>query len=219
MRVFGPILIAVIVLILSYIIQRAINRSRGYSSAQKDDYGRGCELLVYDMFRTRFPRKNVFCNLYLPVDRGGETFWTETDVVCVTRGGVIVCEVKGAKGIITSPEEGDWTQKYRDKEITFQNPYVQNKGHIASLMKVLARGGFKNLPVYNIVVYTDKSTKFTQRHKWLMRADLAVEFAAKIDDRCDLTSKEVKGIDAVLSAYRKKRTPTAASRYSQNMSV
>ncbi len=212
MKVILPLLIVLLVGVAAYAIQTAIRNSRERSSGA-EAYGRECERQVFGMLRSVLPSKNVFGNLFFPIAKDGKTLWTETDAVCVTRGGIIVIEVKGAKGVIDNPAEKDWTQKYGDKELTFHNPYEQNKGHVVAVKKVLARAGITGAPVYNIVVFTDNAARFTNRYPWLMHAEKAVDFAALLDDKPVLDRKTVKAARDALSPYTERRAPTAAMQY------
>ncbi len=217
MKVILPLFILILVCLAAYAGRKAILGSRKSLGSGQDAYGRECELTVYDLLRSVLPGKRVFCNLYFPVARDGETLWTETDTVCVTRGGLIAVEVKGFKGVIDNPAEGDWTQRYGEKELSFHNPYEQNKGHVVAIKKALSKKGITGLPVYNIVVYTDKSVRFTNQYPWLMRADRALEFAALLDDKTAMDKKTAKAASEVLSAYTKRREPTAAMQYRQQL--
>jgi len=214
MRFFLTVLIAALVVLCAFVVQKAISASRRRSAFPTEyEYGKECEMLVNSLLRSSFSRKSVLGNLYFPVVRGNDTLWTEVDVVCVTHGGIVVCEVKGAKGEIDNPLEGDWTQKYKDKELVFHNPYVQNKGHIVAVRNALERAGYRNIPLYNVVVFTDKAVRFTNRYSWLMRADKVVEFTSRLDDKNDLKLKDIKMIRSALAAYKVKHEPTAAEQY------
>ena len=210
MKVILPLFIILLVCVITYAVSKAIKRSRCRSSSGAEEYGRDCEMLVYDLLRSVLPGNNVFCNLFFPVKKEDRVLWTETDSVCVTRGGVIVIEVKGAKGVIENPEQGDWTQRYGEKVLSFHNPYEQNKGHVIAVKKALGKAGITNVPVYNLVVFTDKNARFTNRYPWLMRADKALEFAAMLDDKAVIDKKTVAGVRKALTPYTKRREPTAA---------
>ena len=185
MRFLIPFLLIIIAVAAYFIISKAIESSKRRMSGAKDEYGKACELTVYNVLRTSQSHKNVFSNLYFPVDRGGEILWTETDVVCITHGGIVVIEVKGLKGTIDNPESGDW----------------------------LERSGLRNVPVFNAVVFTEKNVRFTNRYKWLMRLDRISDFVCETDDRNALKKQDIKALRAVLNNYTKRREPSAAAMY------
>ncbi|MBQ7160381.1 MAG: NERD domain-containing protein [Clostridia bacterium] len=213
MKVVLPLFIIVIVGLAAYLIQKAIRSSKETELSGPEAYGQECERLVYGLMRSNLPSKSVFQNLYFPVAKDGRTLWTETDTVCVTRGGVIAVEVKGAKGVIEDPPEGDWTQRYGEKVLSFHNPYEQNKGHVIAVKKALARDGISGVPVYNVVVFTDRNARFTNKYPWLMHAEKAVDFATLLDDKPVLDKKMIKAVREALSDYTERRAPTAAMQY------
>lgn len=213
MKYFFFVLVIVAVAAATVLIGRSIRKSHGRSaSTQMLWYGRDREYYIYEMLASAFPRKNIFRNLCFPVVKGQEKLWTEVDIVCVTHGGVVVIEVKGAKGHIDNPESGEWTQRYRDKLLTFQNPHEQNHGHVIAVENALKRAGIMKLPIYNIVVFTEPGVKFRKQYKWLMRPEQIVDFVGELDDRFSMSKKDIKNVDAVLERYKKTHKPTAAKR-------
>ncbi|MBQ3100020.1 MAG: NERD domain-containing protein [Clostridia bacterium] len=213
MKYFIFVLIIAAVAAVTVLIGKSIKANHGRSaSSQMLWYGREREYYIYEMLSSCFPRKNIFRNLSFPVKKGEEKLWTEVDIVCVTHGGVVVIEVKGAKGRIDNPESGEWTQMYKDKVLKFQNPHEQNHGHVIAVENALKREGIIQLPVYNVVVFTEQDVKFRNHYKWLMRPEQIVDFVAHLDDRFAMSGKDIKNVDAVLEKYRKPHKPTAAKR-------
>ncbi len=213
MKYFIFILIIAAVAAVTVLIGKSIKVSHGRSASSKMLwYGREREYYIYEMLSSYFPRKNIFRNLSFPVKKGEERLWTEVDIVCVTHGGVVVIEVKGAKGQIDNPESGEWTQRYGEKVLTFQNPHEQNHGHVIAVENALKRAGIMKLPIYNVVVFTEQNVKFRYRHKWLMRPEQIVDFVAELDDRFAMSGKDIKNVNAVLEKYRRPHKPTAAKR-------
>lgn len=220
MKYFVFILIIAAVAVATVLIGRSIKISHGRSSSSKMLwYGRDREYYIYEMLSSYFPRKNIFRNLCFPVKKGDEKLWTEVDIVCVTHGGVVVIEVKGAKGHIDNPERGEWTQRYGEKVLKFQNPHEQNHGHVIAVENALKREGIMKLPIYNVVVFTEQNVKFRNRYKWLMRPEQIVDFVAELDDKLAMSRKDIKNIDAVFEKYKKQHKPTAAKRRVQQNSA
>ena len=101
---------------------------------------------------------------------------------------------------------------YKDKVLKFQNPHEQNHGHVIAVENALKRAGIMQLPVYNVVVFTEQDVKFRNRYKWLMRPEQIIDFVTQLDDKFAMSGKDIKNVSAVLEKYRKQHKPTAAKR-------
>ena len=215
-----PILLVAAAALITYLIGRSVKKNHGKNeAAQILWYGNDREYYIYEMLASAFPRKNVFRNLYCPVKLPDRVLYTEVDIVTVTHGGVVVIEVKGSKGNIDNPPEGDWCQRYKDKVMTFKSPYKQNEVHVRAIEALLKRAGILNVPVYNVVVFADKNVRFTNNYKWLFKPEGIVDHISGLDDRFTLSGKDIKNVVGVLSKYTKKRTDTLyAERQKQNAS-
>ena len=211
------ILISLAAVVLFFALGRAAaSADRRAARRRSDEYGAQRERYLYSVLRSYFPSRNVHLNLYFPVKKQDETLWTETDVTVVTRAGVCVIEVKGFKGMIDSPEAGDWTQRRGDKVVQFQNPREQNEGHVIAVRNALRRAGLGDVQVFNAVVFTEENVKFTQTHPWLFVNYQIIDYLAKLDDSNALTRKDVKSVNAALAPYAKKRNNTAARAYAKD---
>ena len=204
-----PILLIAFAVAITYLIGRSVKNSHAKNeAAQILWYGNDREYFIYEMLASAFPRKDVFRNLYCPIKLPEKVLYTEVDIVVVTHGGVVVIEVKGHKGNIDNPSDGDWCQRYKDKVLTFKNPYRQNEVHVKAIENLLKRAGILNVPVYNAVVFADKNVRFINSYKWLFKADNIVDYISSLDDRFALSGKDIKNISGVISKYTKKRTDT-----------
>lgn len=80
---------------------------------------------------------------------------TEIDIVCLTRKGIYVIEVKNYKGKITGKQEDhQWTQQvgYKNpKTYSFYNPVRQNQTHINTLKR------YVDVPLYSWVWFGEKA--------------------------------------------------------------
>ena len=200
-----PILLVAFAAFITYLIGRSVKKSHGKNeAAQILWYGNDREYYIYEMLASAFPRKNVIRNLYCPVKLPDRVLYTKVDIVTVTHGGVVVIEVKGSKGNIDNPSEGDWCQRYKDKVTTFKNPYKQNEVHVRAIETLLKRAGILNVPIYNIVVFADKNVRFTNDYKWLFKPEGIVEHVSALDDRFSLSGKDIKNVVGVLSEQSKK---------------
>ena len=197
-------IIGVTLFILYYMMQLM-----GQTNAAKMlQYGRDREFFIYEMLRTAFGADKVMKNLYFPVPTREGVFDTEIDIICVTRGGIAVIEVKGSKGIIDTPKEGRWCQRYGKKERYFENPHHQNQTHVMAVKRTLERFGISNVPIHNYVVFTDIKVRFTHQHPWLIRSDKLLETIENLDDKLILTRRDMKNITQIMRRHKKPRHTT-----------
>ncbi|MBR6514437.1 MAG: NERD domain-containing protein [Clostridia bacterium] len=210
----GLIFVILGIVVITVIILYSLMQIMGKSNAAKIlQYGRDREFFIYEMLSNAFDKGTVFRNLYFPVVTKEGTFDTEVDVVCVTRGGIAVIEVKGNKGRIDSPSGPVWIQRYGDKVLRFENPYTQNEGHIKAINKALRKSGISNVPIKNYVVFTDSHTTFSHRYPWLLKPDNVVETLERLDDKLILTRRDQRIISQIMRNHRRRRNMTFKQKY------
>lgn len=202
------ILIITAIGVISAFIIYSMSRHSAHADAAKIlQYGREREYFIYEMLRSVFPHHTVMRNLFFPVPTKEGIFDTETDIVCVTRGGIAVIEVKGSKGDIECPPEGMWCQHYKQKLMHFESPYKQNQGHIKALRRVLDKHGISGVPIKNYVVFPDLNVRFSHSYPWLMRSDKIIDALEELDNRLVLSRRDQNNISSVLQKYKKRRHP------------
>lgn len=201
--------IAAVTLIIVYSLVKIMGKSNAAKILQ---YGRDREYFIYEMLTTAFAGGTVMKNLYFPVPTKEGVFDTEIDVVCVTRGGIAVIEVKGMKGKINNPPSGPWVQRHEKKVVRFENPYIQNEGHVNAIRRTLNLKGITNVPIRNYVVFTDTNTEFTHRYPWLLRSDNLVYALERFDDRLTLTRRDQRILSQIMRNHRRRRHPTFAQK-------
>jgi restriction system protein len=77
---------------------------------------------------------------------------TQIDHIYISRMGIFVVETKNYSGwIFGSADEPRWTQKFRHKSVSFQNPLRQNLGHIRALESLLS---VPAQHIHSVVVFT-----------------------------------------------------------------
>ena len=208
-QALGLIFVILGIIAMTMVIIYSLMQIMGRSNAAKIlQYGRDREYFIYEMLANAFNKNTTFRNLYFPVVTKEGTFDTEVDVVCVTRGGIAVIEVKGSKGIIDSPPADTWRQRYGKKVLQFENPYNQNEGHVKAIRIALANRGISNVPIKNYVVFTDIHTQFTHRYPWLLRSDNLVETLERMDDKLILTRRDQRIISQIMKNHRRRRHMT-----------
>lgn len=92
----------------------------------------------------------ILTNLYIPTAKGGET---EIDLVAFTNRGLLVLETKNISGTIHGDEDSEqWYASLHSQNNFFYNPLKQNATHV----KYLDREVVLNIPIYSIVVFSDR---------------------------------------------------------------
>lgn len=214
LQVLGPVLIILGIVAVTLIIVSSLVNIMGKSNAEKIlQYGRDREFFIYEMLTNAFAGSTVFRNLYFPVRTKEGVFDTEVDIVCVTRGGIAVIEVKGNKGTVDSPPTGSWCQRNGKKLLRFENPYVQNEGHVKAIAKALEKKGITNVPIKNYVVFTDIHTQFTHHYPWLLRSDNVVESMERLDDKLILTRRDQRIISQIMKNHKRRKHMTFKQKY------
>ncbi len=208
-QALGLIFVILGIVAMTLVIIYSLMQIMGRSNAKKIlQYGRDREYFIYEMLANAFNNSTVFRNLYFPVVTKEGTFDTEVDIVCVTRGGIAVIEVKGSKGIIDSPPADTWRQRYGKKVLKFENPYNQNEGHVKAIRNALSKRGVTNVPIKNYVVFTDIHTQFSHRYPWLLRSDNVVDTLERLDDKLILTRRDQRIISQIMKNHRRRRHMT-----------
>lgn len=168
-------------------------------------YGRKSERFVYNLLLTHYPKSRLFRGVTLPVDPNKpDGPRTEIDLIAVGRGGVCVIEVKGHKGFIENPARGDWCQVYGDKILPFRSPFEQNAGHLRAAERIFKAEHVYNVPLLNIVVFSDSGVKFKNRHDNLYIADGLLPALRDINRSRFMSAAEIKKSVAALRRYARR---------------
>lgn len=142
----------ILALFVVYIIYRKIRDNKLLKSVTDTNRGTKSERdLVLKLLKYGIPKQNIFHDLYV-AKRNGE--FSQTDLVVVTKVGIIVFEVKDYSGwIFGSGNQSQWTKvlAYGKQKYHFYNPIMQNNKHIDELRKQLYQ--FENIPFYSILVF------------------------------------------------------------------
>lgn len=82
----------------------------------------------------------------------------QIDHVLVSRRGIVCIETKNFFGkVIGTVSQRTWVQRHpsgRTRE--FLSPLVQNEGHIHALRELLSKHGYGDIPIYSLVVFSDR---------------------------------------------------------------
>lgn len=123
---------------------------------KKDDAGRVGERMVSKILRKLPRRKYRLLNDIMLKTHGGNISMTQIDHVLVSVYGIFVVETKNYKGLIFGSEKAaHWQQNIYGHRYQSVNPVKQNYGHIKALSYVLHEEGWRNVPFYSVVAYSD----------------------------------------------------------------
>jgi hypothetical protein len=168
----------ILALFFVYIIYRKVRDNKLLKSVTDTNRGTKSERdLVLKLLKYGIPKQNIFHDLYV-AKRKGE--FSQTDLVVVTKTGIIVFEVKDYSGwIFGSGNQSQWTKvlAYGKQKYYFYNPIMQNNKHIDELRKQLYQ--FENIPFYSIVVfYGDcelKNINFVPHGTFIVKSNRVLE--------------------------------------------
>jgi hypothetical protein len=179
-------------------------------------YGRNSEKFVYNLLKTQFPQSRLFRGVTLPLEPGrADGPRTEADIIAVGRGGVCVIEVKGHKGFIENPIKGEWCQVYGEKVLPFHNPFEQNAGHLRAVERIFKTEHFYNVPLLNIVVFTDGKVKFKNRHDNLYTADNLLPALCDVNRSRFMSGSEMKKAADAIRKYARRDKKFRPSKQNQ----
>jgi hypothetical protein len=150
-QTFAILVTASIVFVSSIGLLLWIRDKRLLKTVTKSNRGTKTERdLVLSLLKYGIPADCIFHDLY--VKKGNGQF-SQIDLVVVAKVGLVVFEVKDFSGwIYGKANELQWTKvlAYGKVKHRFQNPIMQNNGHIEALKK---RIGHSDMPYYSIVVF------------------------------------------------------------------
>lgn len=141
------LLIAAALAVILFVVWCSIYFSKGNRK------GRAAERKVAKRIRKLGKKDNVrlMNNVYLQLYNGT----CEIDHLVFGRFGVFIVETKGISGSV-SGDGKRLVHKIGTKTHKLYNPQLQNRTHIDNVVHHLRKGGFGDVPVTGVVVFTDK---------------------------------------------------------------
>jgi len=138
--------------------------------------------LVLALLKVGVSNKYIFHDLY--VEKRKDEF-SQTDLVLLTRVGIIVIEVKDYSGwIFGSGNKSQWTKvlAYGKQKYYFYNPIKQNDAHITEIKRQLYK--FEDIPFYSIIVFYGecelKNIDFVPIGAYIVKAERILEVLGHI---------------------------------------
>ena len=151
-------------------------------------------------------------NVTLPTRSGT----TQIDHVFVSKYGVFVVEVKNMNGWIFGDEESRvWTQTLRGKKYKFQNPLIQNAGHVRAVREVT---GLPAKAVISVVAFVGDGQLKTDMPENVQRSGKAISYILSFWQVL-LTDDQVQDAIAALSNRRLADTPETTREHIEHLKV
>jgi hypothetical protein len=141
------------------------------------------EALVTALVQHGIPREDIFHNLYVPKSNGT---YSQTDVVALTKIGMMVFEVKELSGwLFGSGNQSHWTQvlAYGKQKNSIFNPILQNRAHVVELEKALNPVEF--IPTLSVIVFYGncvlKNIQYIPQDTYLVMSPRLKEVLTKLE--------------------------------------
>ena len=177
--------------------------------------------LVLKLLHYGMHPNNIFHDLY--VNKGNGSF-SQTDLVLVTRVGIIVFEVKDYSGwIFGSGHDRQWTQvlAFGKQKYKFYNPISQNSAHIEVIRKQLSGFGF--IPIHSVIVFYGncvfKQLNFIPPGVFIVKAKRVMEVIYRIhNENLPCVYSDESGVLQILrAAVNNGADPAVQSSHIQNI--
>jgi len=141
--------------IIAYLLIIALTIRARIRSGKKSKGRRGEKKVTSKLqILKKYGKFNVLNDLLLKRD---DSHTSQIDHVVIGESGVFVIETKNYKGHISGDSwAGEWFQNIKKNEWPFENPLLQNKGHIKALKKHLNER-FPDLKYHSLVVFPSRN--------------------------------------------------------------
>ena len=146
----------------------------------KTRYQNRGELAVQEILKTAFGARDahVLNHVTLPTRTGS----AQIDHILVTPFGVFVVETKDYRGwIFANARDQKWTQVLFRKKFRFQNPLLQNFGHVAAVRELL-----DFLPanaIHSVVVFAGDAEFKTERPAAVVTLEGLVDYIESFNEK------------------------------------
>ncbi len=162
---------------------------------------------------SEFFRKNIFTGFFYPSakDKNGIIRkYTKIDSVIVTKGGVAVISVCDRGGRIDNSNQYTWAQCIDDKVNEFESPETKNEINKKIISEILKENRLKNVPIYNIVVFTDKNTELLAENGNVLTLEDFIPMLKQMNFENALTLAEMFAVRQVIDSAKRKSTEVKA---------
>jgi len=147
-------------------------------------------------------------------------FTAQIDHVVVSEAGVFVVETKNYKGRIEGEPNGqEWIQDIKGHVSFFENPLIQNRGHIAAL-KGLLSGTYPELKYLSLAVFPSRHLLKVDDPRVVSRSELKGEISSHSvkslsPEEVDSISKMIRSANITSRKERRKHVRDAKRQQKQ----
>lgn len=137
----------------------------------------------------------IFRDVIVPYPGGT----SQIDNLVISKYGIFVIEVKNYTGwVFGNPNQKSWTQSIYGKKYHFQNPLIQNLGHIRTLKRCLVLSGEQ---FHSVVYFSGSGQLKTEMPSNVLNCGLIPHIRSYSLEI--LTMEEVLNCDALVQGFRK----------------
>ena len=198
-----------------YICSTILKKNR-YKQIQGKKLSR--HALLHETICSEFFRKNVFTGYFFPLmkdDNGVVREYKRIDSLIVTKGGIAVISICDKAGRIDNSKQDIWVQSLHDKITEFENPSIKNEANKKIVYDILKNNTLSNIPLYNIVVFTEKNIELLFEGENIFLIDELPMMLKQLNHESALTMFEMFKIKQALDAA--KRTHKEVKNYMQRL--
>lgn len=201
--------------------QREVNNRALIKTATELDRGTTSERrLVLELLKLGYPSSNIFHDLYL--ESGGGRY-SQSDVVMITKAGIIVFEVKDYSGwLFGRGYQTYWTQvlNYGKEKYRFYNPVIQNNAHIEAIRHRIPQ--LASIPIYSVIVFygscTLRNVSQIPREVSVIYSEGIARTVSEISERGEIQYVDLEGVRAILNeAVENGANPEVRDRHARNI--
>lgn len=190
-----------------------------YVLVRKGRYNRALEQRLspiayfHETVCSEFFRRNIFTGFFYPSAKDKHGIirnYTKIDSVVITKGGVAVVSVCDRHGRIDNSRQTVWAQCVNDDVREFDNPETRNEINRKIISEILRENKLRNVPVYNVIVFTDKNTELLVENGNVLLLDDFIPMIKQMNFENALTLFEMFNVRQVLDSAKRRSSEVKA---------
>ena len=198
------LLIIVLLLVASYILYVLWRKSRYNKVISKK---LSPTALFHETVCSEYFRNNVFTGFFFPSakDKNGIIRkYSKIDSVILTRGGIAVVSLCDRSGRIDNTKQAVWVQCIDNRVLEFENPEIRNENNKRIIASILRENNIKNIPLYSVVVFTDKQTELLSDRNNVFVLNEFTQMIKQMNHENALTIMEMFTVQKIIDTYKRR---------------
>ena len=161
--------------------------------------------LLYNIMKIRFGSKYLFPDISLLGSRPEENarHYVHCELLFINSAGIFVMRSVEGNGYVDCTQGDPWYRLINDRAIPFTNPFEKNEVYIHLLKSLFQYEKIPNVPIYNIVVFTGKKIRLSQRMNGLVVLAHLIPFMENIGKNHFLKRSEKKRLCLAILKHAK----------------